>query len=93
MKKLNNILIGLAFVVGASIPVPLYMYISNSLFHKGNNAEAVIPLYMRNSEQLPVKIPDIDPFNSKYTLFTYTLSSYKSTLLFEMLALRISNHR
>ncbi|MET4084059.1 hypothetical protein ABIB40_004033 [Pedobacter sp. UYP30] len=80
MKKLNNILIGLAFVVGASIAVPLYMYISNSLFHKGNDAKAVIPIYMQNSEELTIKVPDSDPFNPNYTLFTYKSTTFKSTL-------------
>ncbi|MET4084049.1 hypothetical protein ABIB40_004023, partial [Pedobacter sp. UYP30] len=82
MKNLHNILIGLAFVVGASIAVPLYMYVSNSLFHKGNDAKSVIPLYIKNSEELEVKVPNYDPFKPNNSLFvfrvTYLINTYIS---------------
>ncbi|MET4084061.1 hypothetical protein ABIB40_004035 [Pedobacter sp. UYP30] len=79
MKKLNNILVGLAFVVGASIAVPLYMYISNSLFHKGNDAKAVIPIYMQNSEDVKVMVPERKIHDSS-SLLIYKDTSYVSTL-------------
>ncbi|MET4084060.1 hypothetical protein ABIB40_004034 [Pedobacter sp. UYP30] len=80
MKKLNNILIGFALVLGASVGVPLYMYISNSLFHQGNDAKTVIPLYMKNSQELEVKVPNYDPFKPNNSLFVFKDTTFKSTL-------------
>ncbi|OKS88637.1 hypothetical protein [Mucilaginibacter polytrichastri] len=77
---MNKTLIGIAVAVGMVIGLPLYLYVVNHLFYKGNDAKAVIPTYIQNSIELKVQIPEQNPFDLNKSLLTFEYSDYKSVL-------------
>jgi hypothetical protein len=75
----KNSFIGIGVGIGMLIGVPLYFFVVNNLFYKGNPAKNVIPVYMKNSQTLEVLIPDRDPQDPN-SLMTYKDTLYVSKL-------------
>ncbi|OKS88636.1 hypothetical protein [Mucilaginibacter polytrichastri] len=71
--------VGIAVAVGMVIGLPLYLYVVNHLFYKGNDAKAIVPVYIHNSQQFKVLVPERDPRDIN-SLLTYKDTSYFSKL-------------
>ncbi|OKS88638.1 hypothetical protein [Mucilaginibacter polytrichastri] len=76
---MKNLIVGIAVAVGMCIGVPVYLFVVNNLFHKGNNVKNIVPVYIHNSQQFKVLVPDRDPRDPN-SLLTYKDTSYFSKL-------------
>jgi hypothetical protein len=87
---MKNSFIGIGVGIGMLIGVPLYFFVVNNLFYKGNPATKVIPAYIKNSQDIKVFVPDCDPQDSnspmtyKDTLYTSKLQKNGDGYLFKI---------
>lgn len=76
---MKNVYIGIAIAAGMIVGLPLYLFVANNLFYRGNDAEKVIPLYMNNIKEIKVTVPE-RKIHDPSSLLTYKDTSYVSTL-------------
>ncbi|MET4084058.1 hypothetical protein ABIB40_004032 [Pedobacter sp. UYP30] len=75
---MKNVSIGIGIFLGM-LAVPIAMYYINRVVYKGNNAEKAAPIYIRNSEDLKVVIPEAAAYG-KSGPFDFKFKSYKKNI-------------
>lgn len=75
----SNTAIGIGIGIGMVVAVPLFLFVMNHLFYRGNDGKTYAPVYMRDSEDLKVQVPEWLPDNPASQL-TFKDTSYFSKL-------------